>query len=105
MERNEWESLGEQMGKIVGPCMVRCYYLGYEMAAGNVERQEVNDYLLVATDPIETFLVGTIRIFVEKGRVSGEVGANLVKTMVVQAINTGNEHIILGINNYHKVGR
>jgi hypothetical protein len=105
MEQSAWENLGAQMVAIVGPPMVRCYYLGYEMAAGNVRREDGNDYLLAAIDPIENFVIEVTGTLMESGKVSEEVGKNLVDAIVAQAITAGNEHIILGINNYHKVGK
>lgn len=105
MGKSEWESFGGQMVAIVGPPMVRCYYLGYEMAAGNVRREDGNDYLLAAIDPIEDFVIEVTGTLMESGKVSEEIGKNLLKTIVDQTINAGNEHIILGIDNYHSVRR
>ena len=70
MDNDSWESLGEQMAAIVGPWLRRCYYLGYEIAAGNVEEKEKDYYIEVAMEPINTFVKETIEQFLQK-RYSG----------------------------------
>lgn len=105
LSRRDWISLGEQMALIIHPPMFRCYYLGYEMAAGNVERREGNDFLLRAVEPIEKFAAQITGTFVVKGRIREDEGISIVKKIVTRSIEAGNEHIILGIENYRKVGR
>jgi hypothetical protein len=105
LDKSGWISMGEQIAAIIEPCMKKCYYLGYEMAAGNVQRGDGNDYLLSAVEPIENFAIEITGILVLQGHLNKDAGVNFAKIIVSQAILAGNDHIILGIDNYHKVSR
>lgn len=52
-DEQEWESLSQHNIQILSPCMQRCYYLGYELAAGDIRRNKVDELLSTAVRPIE----------------------------------------------------
>ena len=69
------------------------------MAAGNVMREEGNDYLHIAVESIEDYAAQITVTFVVNGRLRKDVGMSIAKKIVTQSIEAGNEHIILGIIN------
>lgn len=95
----------EKLAPILVPWIIRCYLLGYELAAGNVSYEEVSFYLLAAKNPIEEFASNITGKSVLEGKLTKEEEIKIISHLGPIAIDVLRKFIFFGINNYHKVGR
>ena len=96
--------LGEQVGQVVSRPFLLCYYIGYDLASGQMARANGSNYLAAATAPIDDFVVNILGILVGKGIVSQEKGREMVLEIAKLTGEAANNVCMLGIENFKPVG-
>lgn len=96
-------ALGEQVGAVVTQPFLLCYYIGYELASGKMNRADSSLYLTAATEPIDTFVLKLLEILVGKGITSPEKGRDMAVEIAKLTGEASNNICVLGIENFGKV--
>ena len=104
----QWdEKTGSEFAKktveAVLPPLILCYFIGYELASGKMQRKDENDYLIAATEPIQSFILGNVNALAKQGI---PVQDNNKKELMNTAKLVGdiaNELCVLGIDNFRHV--
>ncbi len=63
-------ALGVQTGPIIVQPFLLCYYIGYELASGKMDRSDAGLYLCAATEPINKFVMEILEILLANGKTS-----------------------------------
>lgn len=96
--------LGEQIGQVVAKPFLLCYYIGYDLASGQMARVNGSNYLSAATAPIDDFVVEILEILVGRGIVSQHKGREMALEIAKLTGEAANNICTLGINNFKPVG-
>jgi len=94
---------GEKTAEVVMPALMLCYFIGYELASGKMQRKDGTDYLIAATEPIQSFILGNVSALAKQGI---PIQDNHKKELMVTAKLVGdmaNELCVLGIDNFTHV--
>jgi len=82
---------------------LQCYYIGYELASGKMNRADGTAYLMAATAPLGDFASHIQATLVLDKLLSHEAGQSIGFEISTLIADTANEICILGINNYAKI--
>jgi len=97
-------ALGEKLGEIVARSMLLCYFIGYELASGQMIQASASLYLTKATEPIDDFIGNILEILVRKEIVSQEIGREMALELAKLTGGAANNICVLGIANFKKIG-
>ena len=90
--------LGQELGVVFTKPFLLCYYIGYELASGGIDRAEVAPYLVAATEPVDNFVLKLVETLAVKGIVSLEKGRDMAVEIAILTGEAANNICILGIN-------
>ncbi len=96
-------TLGVQMGAIIVPPFLLCYYIGYELASGKMTRSDATLYLCAATESINTFVMEILAILVGNGITSFVTGQEMALEIAQLAGEVSSDICVLGIEDFKVV--
>ncbi len=102
------EEASRALGKAIGALTLRpfklCYYIGYELASGNMSREDGTPYLVAATEPIDSFVLEYIATKPEKTLANQESISAITREIARLTGEVSNDLCVLGIENFRKIG-
>jgi len=82
-----------------------CYYIGYDLAAGKIDRSAVSEYLEAATSSIDRFVLKIFALLIPHGVFGQEKITETAKEIASLTGKVSNNLCILGTKNYQKIER
>lgn len=102
IDKNIEKSMMEMFISLIVPCVRRCFYIGIELASGNIPKEDGDKFMNLAINPINEFVILFMEVFQEKGTLSKLQSEELINMLNPIIIDIGNQHIILGIKDYYE---
>lgn len=103
------EQASNAIGRAIAALTLRpfklCYFIGYELASGNIPRECGTPYLMAATEPIDAFVMQYLATKPEKILANQEKVSALSRQIARVTGEVSNDLCILGIENYRRARR
>lgn len=95
--------LGEKTAEVVTPALMLCYFVGYELASGKMQREDGTDYLIAATKPIQSFILGNVSALAKRGIPVEDNNKKVLMDTAKMVGDIANELCVLGIKNFRSI--